>query len=111
MESFRSKRPTFNQVRDWFIEEAKRHTSMQIDNTYIPWTDVGSEKLREEIVELFMKTLENRYGFRPIFEQQLHALDGSMESVINQIYHVFSTMFLVDHINNKMYKEQQKKMN
>lgn len=111
MESFSKKRPTFDQFKVWFIDEAQRYTEVSIDNSYMPWFDVGSEETRGEIIESFMRILESRFGFRPVIEEHLSTMDGALESVMIRIYHVFSTMFLVEHINEKMYKERAKKLN
>ncbi|MBF7082000.1 hypothetical protein IT084_03300 [Desulfallas sp. Bu1-1] len=108
-QSFSSKRPLFNQFRDWFIEEVNRHTRNQVKDPFMPWRDVGGEETREKIIESFMRLLETRYGFRPVFKERLNTLDGSVESVVIRIYHVFSTMLLVDHINEKMYKPGENK--
>lgn len=109
-ESFSRKRPSFEQFREWFVKEVKKYTPVEIKNTYMAWAKVGDEELREDIIEAFMQTLEKRFGFRPVFNERLSTMDGSMESVIIRIFHVFSTMFLVDHINEKMYKQRKNKM-
>lgn len=111
MTSFSKKRPTFEQFKVLFKDEVQRCTNNQIDNFYMPWSGVGDETTREKIIESFMQLLESRFGFRPVIEESLSTMDGALESVINRIYHVFSTMFLVDHINEKMYKERAKKLN
>lgn len=104
-QSFSSKRPSFNQFRDWFIAEVNRRIpGAEINDPFTPWTGVAGEETRELIIESFMQFLEARYGFRPVLKESLSMLDGSLESVVIQIYHVFSTMLLVDHINEKMYK-------
>jgi hypothetical protein len=45
-----------------------------------------------------------------MIEEHLCAMDGAIESVVIRIYHVFSTMFLVDHINEKMYGKRGKEL-
>ncbi|WP_027363370.1 hypothetical protein [Desulfotruncus alcoholivorax] len=106
-ESFSRKRPSFETFRVWFIEEVERQAQTKIDNPFMNWHDVGSEKLRENIIDTFLEMLESRFGFQPVFKTKLSQLDSSLESVIIQIFHVFSTMFLVEHINEKAYKQRE----
>ncbi|AGL01928.1 hypothetical protein [Desulfoscipio gibsoniae] len=111
MESFSKKRPTFDQFKVWFMDEVNRYSKNNIDNSYMSWSDVGNDEIRAEIIESFMKVLEKSFGFRPLIEDPLSTMDGSVESVVIRIYHVFSTMFLVEHINEKMYGERAKRLN
>ncbi|WP_347491444.1 hypothetical protein [Desulfoscipio sp. XC116] len=111
MESFNKKRPTFDQFKAWFIDELERCAKMNFVDAYMPWSGVGSEETREKIVASFMQVLENKFGFRPVLEEPLTTMEGAVESVVIRIYHVFSTMFLVEHINEKMYGERAKKLN
>lgn len=111
MENFGKKRPTFNQFKVWFMDELQRNTNNNYDNSYLPWASVGSEEMREEIIESFMHKLEKQFGFRPVIEERLSTMSGAIESVVIRIYHVFSTMFLVDHINEKMYGKRGKHLN
>ncbi|KAF1086455.1 hypothetical protein SPSYN_00174 [Sporotomaculum syntrophicum] len=109
MDSFSKKRPSFDEFKVWFMDEVQRYTKTNYDNTYLPWTSIGSDETREDIVESFMQVLEKRFGFRPVIEERLSTMNGAIESVVIRIYHVFSTMFLVDHINEKMYGQRSKK--
>ena len=102
-ESFRKKRPDFEQFKTLFMEEVIRCTNSSDKNTFRPWLEVGNESLRQEIINSFVSILVNRYGVTPVLDEPLSSLDSPIESVINRIYHVFSTMFLVEHINEKMY--------
>jgi len=111
MEKFSKKRPTFEQFKIWFMDELQRCTNNACDNAYLPWLSVGSEEIREEIIESFMQVLDKRFGFRPLIEERLSTNEGAIESVVIRIYHVFSTMFLVDHINEKMYGKRSKPLN
>lgn len=109
-ETFSRKRPTFDQFRIWFLEEVMKHTTKNVPSSFMSWSDVGSTELRKEIIESFMQTLESKFGFRPVFKEDISKMNGSLESVVITIFHVFSTMFLVDHINEKMYKQRDNKM-
>lgn len=110
-DSFSTKRPGFNQFRAWFLEEVKVNTGQPENDPFRPWGAVGDERLRGRILESFLQLLENRFGFRPVLrEEELKNHQGSIESIVIQIYHVFSTMCLVDHINEKVYKERESKL-
>ena len=105
-DSFRKKRPTFEQFKASFMEEVNRYSQcseQENGDAYRPWFGVGDEPLRRKILDSFMLALEKRYGFSPVLGEPLSELEAPIESVINRIFHVFSTMFLVEHINEKMY--------
>ena len=101
--SFSRKRPSFSQFREWFMAAVHKHAAERTNGPLTRWHSVGSEEQREKIIDTFLNDLEVRYGFRPVFQEQLHKLDCPLESVANHIFHVFSTMYLVEHINAKMY--------
>ncbi|HBX24307.1 MAG TPA: hypothetical protein DEF34_11855 [Desulfotomaculum sp.] len=107
--SFSRTRPTFNQFRDWFLEAVDRHSPGNANNPLAQWHSVGEEALRQEIISSFLDDLEMKFGFRPLLKGELHKLDCPLESVANRIFHVFSTMFLVEHINAKMYGQPVKR--
>jgi len=102
-QSFSRIRPSFDQFRDWFLEIVDRHSPGKAQNPLAQWHNVGGEALRQEIVSSFLDDLEMKFGFRPLIKEDLHKLDCPLESVANHIFHVFSTMFLMEHINAKMY--------
>jgi hypothetical protein len=54
MESFSKKLPAFDQFKVWFMDEVQRCTKNNYDNSYLPWSGVGSEEIRDEIIVSFM---------------------------------------------------------
>ena len=108
--SFNSKRPTFNQFRAWFLEAVNHRAGNKVENSLDHWHSVGDETVRKEIVDSFLDSLAVKYGFRPLCKEELHRMDCPLESVVNRIFHVFSTMFLVEHINEKMYGPRETKL-
>ncbi|MCL2337757.1 MAG: hypothetical protein FWC60_10085 [Firmicutes bacterium] len=108
-QSFNRKRPSFNQFRDWFLATADGYAPDKAGNPLSSWHSLGNEQLRQSILQSFLDDLEMKFGFRPLIKGNLHQLDTSIEGVANQIFHTFSTMFLVEHINAKMYGEPIKR--
>ncbi len=110
MGSFDRRRPNFDKFRHWFIEEVNRHVAQKIDNPLVPWLEVGDREKREAIIESFMHFLESNFGFRPVINTKLSTMEGPLESVVIRIFHTFSTMLLVEHINQKVLEEREKKL-
>lgn len=108
-DSFSHKRPSFNQFREWFIEAVNKHAAGKTNGPLTHWHSVGTVEQREKIIESFLDDLEFRFGFRPLIKEPLHEQDCPMESVASHIFHVFSTMYLVEHINAKMYGQASNK--
>jgi len=110
-DSFRRKRPTFEQFKTLFMEEVSRRANNGIGDTYCSWFSVGDEQMRGEIIDSFVLLLEKRYSVAPVLNEPLSGLEAPIESVINRIYHVFSSMLLVEHINEKMYGKREQILN
>lgn len=67
-----------------------------------PWLSTGDPPARAAILEEFKKRVEGRYGTELVVAPELVFLDRSLESIAVQLYHVFSTVNLMERINAKI---------
>jgi hypothetical protein len=106
--SFGKKRPTFHQFRNLFFDVLKAHTGEDTD-PFSPWLSTGDEKKRALILAAFRDRLieEFNMGKDLQIKQRLMKLEGPVESVITQLFHAFSTLSLVEHINETVLEQQE----
>lgn len=101
--SFSKKRPSFDQFRQLFMDIIAEHSQVDLRDGILPWPEVGDEKKRRNILTAFEQRLEKELGVPVYIERGLGDLDKPTESVVIQLFHVFSTVYLVEHINQKAY--------
>ncbi|ABO50663.1 hypothetical protein Dred_2146 [Desulforamulus reducens MI-1] len=94
-------KPTFAQFRESFLMTLHQITGMNV-NTCDSWLTMGDSEIREKTIREFIRLNEQQYGFEIVLLGQLNNKEGSIEGVIGELYHVFSTMFLVEVINSKI---------
>ncbi|MEW5953244.1 MAG: hypothetical protein AB1815_05745 [Bacillota bacterium] len=101
--SFSKKRPSFEQFRDWFIGAVTGLSDKDLKDGALPWLEVGDEKKRLEILIVLGQRLEKEFGVSFVVDNRMVNLNCPVESIVIQLFHVFSTVSLVDHINSKVY--------
>ncbi|CCO07011.1 hypothetical protein [Desulforamulus hydrothermalis] len=94
-------KPAFTAFRKDFLALAGEIAGCQV-NAGAVWQHIGSSECREQIIKEFIRSMEERYGFAIVLKSPLHDRPGSVEGVVGELYHVFSTMFLVEVINSKI---------
>lgn len=94
------KKPTFEQFLALFVLTVKELAP--VADPAASWTLVGDENTRATILNNFKKKVEETFGSELVVERELIFLDRSLESVAVQLYHVFSTVFLMEKINAKI---------
>jgi len=104
---FSKKRPTFTQFHNLFVEIL--NTSNCNTDPFSPWNKIGDINHRALILAAFRDQLIADFGLGKDFEikKQLVELDGPVESVITQLFHSFSTLSLVEHINDTVIEQQK----
>lgn len=96
-----TKKPTFGTFRNDFLIAAQQITGKQV-NPEDGWTEIGNSEIRERLIKDFIRLMEERYGFEIVLKSRLNERQGSVEGVVGELYHIFSTMFLVEAINSKI---------
>lgn len=106
--SFSKKRPTFTQFRELFLDVLKNNYGKDVD-PFSPWKQIGNDKQRALILASVRDKLIEKFGLGENLEirRQLINLEGSVESVISQLFHSFSTLTLVEHINETVLEQQR----
>ncbi|MBM7855387.1 hypothetical protein JOC37_001781 [Desulfohalotomaculum tongense] len=102
------RQPSFVKFREYFFNVVKEVTGQDIVNPYAAWQELGDAQIREQILSKVKSHLESEYGFEVILPGNLVQFDGAVESVANQIHHNFSTVYLVERINAKIFGQRQK---
>lgn len=94
-------KPSFYKFREEFFTLVNEITGVQAepgDN----WTNVGNSELREQIIKSMTRRMEEEYSLEMVLQESIRDKEGSVEGVAVELYHVFSTMFLVEVINSKI---------
>ncbi|AQS59500.1 hypothetical protein [Desulforamulus ferrireducens] len=99
-------KPTFYKFREDFLLKAKEILQCEVA-TDQNWTELADEELRERLIKDFIRQMQEQYGFEIVLKQPLTNREGSVEGVVGELYHIFSTMFLVEVINSKIRAGQQ----
>lgn len=100
-------KPSFIKIRNEFLSLIKEITGLEVD-TGQTWTEIADSEIRERIVKDFVRQMEQQYTLEIVLTSSLKDKAGSLEGVIGEIYHIFSTMFLVEAINSKLRNGQSR---
>lgn len=109
--SFSKKRPTFIQFRQSFVEFLEEKFGKDI--TEAKWTELSDEKTRALLLAAFKDKIVQEYNMGENLEirSELINLQGSVESVASQLFHAFSTLALMEHINETVLEKRKEKLN
>lgn len=106
--TFRQKRPDFDSFKKLFLEEVRRVTGKEIEDSFaVPWPEVGDTEARELILRGVSNCIRERYSVDVEPKSLWVELDAPVESVISQFFHFFSTVALVEHINAKVLEQRE----
>jgi len=94
-------RPTFEQFKS-YLKEAVAVVAGQADAERDRWADIGDEVKRAAILQQLKKRLESEYGVELVWGENIVSADLPLESVAIQLHHVYSTVYLMERINNKI---------
>ena len=94
-------KPTFYKFREDFLLLANEVLQCKVTSEKL-WHELADSELRERLIKDFIRLMEERYHFEIVLKQPLAHKEGSVEGVVGELYHVFSTMFLVEVINSKI---------
>lgn len=71
------------------------------------WPGIGDEGKRKEILSSLKRSLEAEYGVElPV--DNMPAADATIESIAVQLHHVYSTVYLMERINQKIIGRRQR---
>jgi len=94
-------KPSFDKIRQEFLTIIKQVSGFEAgpEDT---WNEIGDCEIRDRIVKEFVRQMEQQYTLEIVLKSPLHDKTGSVEGVIGELYHIFSTMFLIEVINSKI---------
>lgn len=95
-------KPTFIEFRKEFLMQLENTIGTTVQPYEDSWHEFADKETRERIIKEFIRNNEQKYGFEIVLKAPLSELKSSIEGVIGELYHVFSTMFLVEVINSKI---------
>ncbi len=102
----RKERPSFDKFKEFFIG---------IINEYLPetkvldttrWTEMADEETRKKILHGMKEKIEGDYGVELVIAPEIYNLNTSLESLLSRLHHVFSTVYLMERINDKIRARQ-----
>lgn len=94
-------KPSFNKIREDFILFVEQVTSLKVGSENL-WREIGDSEVRDRIIKDFIRQMEQQYALEIVLKSPLADKEGSVEGVVGELYHIFSTMFLVEAINYKI---------
>ncbi|GAB6180547.1 hypothetical protein JCM14036_18660 [Desulfotomaculum defluvii] len=97
----KNEKPTFEKFRVNFLQVVHQVSGIK-PNPYDSWGDIANGEVRERIIREFIRLLEQQFGFEIVVQGKLDNREGSLEGVVGELYHLFSTMFLIETINSKI---------
>ncbi|HPU35540.1 MAG TPA: hypothetical protein PLA91_01970 [Bacillota bacterium] len=96
-------RPDFDWYRSLFLECMSKFKEWNIpDCCEKKWLELNDEDSRRRLLEAVRSELKKRCGSAFEINRRLLSIDGPVESVIIQTFHEFSTIYLVNTINEKV---------
>lgn len=106
---FRKKRPAFAQFRRLFLETAIEINHDQGLDYFSAWEKTGDAHVRALILARFKDELVEQFGMGSGLEidHRLLHLKGPVESIITRLFHSYSTIGLVEHINETVLEKQK----
>ena len=96
------KKPVFDEFRKLFLEQVNLINGSKINDPFLKWNETGSSETRSKILENFYAKITELYGIEIEQKKSLADIDGYIESVVIQIHHEYSTMYLIERINDKI---------
>ncbi|WP_078060301.1 hypothetical protein [Desulfotomaculum copahuensis] len=96
----KEQKPSFEQFLNGLLETARER--VPACDAATPWLSTGDGAVRAAILDEFKRRVEKQYGTELVVEPDLISLDRPLESIAVQLYHVFSTVHLMERINAKI---------
>lgn len=98
----RKERPSFDKFKEHFIAVIEQETPGEAIAGNTGWIALGDEKTRKNILYALKAGLEEEYNVELVITPDLCNLDCSLEGLVSRLYHVFSTVYLMERINDKI---------
>lgn len=98
--------PSFEQFKGYLFSAIhQKFPDLEI-NPYSRWTELAGGKDRKEILYNLKRMVEEEYDVELVIAPDLFNLDTILESLASQLHHVYSTVYLMERINDKIRARQ-----
>lgn len=102
----RKPRPSFEQFKDYLFSAVKEIIPGREFSSNSRWVELADEEGREQILYNLKRTVEEEYHVELVVTPELFNLDVTLESLVSQLHHVYSTVYLMERINDKIRARQ-----
>ncbi len=97
----RKEKPTFFTYQELFLQIVQENLQRQPALTE-NWLQIAPQTVREQILQQFKHKLEQEYQVEQVLEPQWLNLEASLETLTIRLHHVFSNVYLMQQINDKI---------
>ncbi|MHB8157920.1 MAG: hypothetical protein ACYDEQ_11100 [Desulfocucumaceae bacterium] len=98
-------RPSFDQFKEFFKAAVAQHTG-KAPGDYDRWLELGDEEKRWSLLRTLKERVEEEYGVELLLQEKLVSDNTLFESITIKLYHVYSTVYLMERINSKIRARQ-----
>jgi hypothetical protein len=98
----RKERPSFGEFREHFLAVIGEEINGQAVDGAASWTGLENEETRKNILYAMKARMEGEYNVELVITPDLYNLKCSLEGLISRLHHVFSTVYLMERINDKI---------
>lgn len=95
-------RPSFFQFRDMLLETIVEKIGPAGITPDVSWLGFNQKNDRMEILKSFKDRVEKEFGVEMLIDSSLADLDTTLEGLANAMHHTFSTVHLMERINQKV---------
>lgn len=98
-------RPSFEHFKSCLKAAIREVAGFDAEDSH-RWAGIGDEGKRMGVLLSLKRSLEAEYGVELPVDNMPHA-DAAIESVAVQLHHVYSTVYLMERINQKIIARRQ----
>ncbi len=102
----RKERPSFEKFKEYFFEVLKEEIPEHEIAGNTNWGGLENEETRKKILHSLKAGLEGEYNVELVITTDLYNADCSLEGLASRLHHVFSTVYLMERINDKIRARQ-----
>ncbi|GBF34074.1 hypothetical protein DCCM_3186 [Desulfocucumis palustris] len=102
----RKERPSFDNFKQCFKDIINEYSpGIEVPDS-TKWTEIADGETRNKILRRMKERMEVEYGVELVIAPEIYNLDTSLEGLLARLHHVFSTVYLMERINDKIRARQ-----
>ncbi|KJS15506.1 MAG: hypothetical protein VR69_13140 [Peptococcaceae bacterium BRH_c4b] len=102
----RKERPSFEKFREYFFAVLEKEIPGHEIAGNTNWEELVNEEARKKILHSLKAALEGEYNVELVITPDLYNANCSLEGLVSRLHHVFSTVYLMERINDKIRARQ-----